>query len=90
MVALAYPPGGTNKDFLKSYPEKRASNDTSVSRKSNMGADPRLDPSPTEEIEDWREDQQKRKGNPTDERLGPNNDKGVDPVLGWPNETTST
>lgn len=56
---------------------------------SNMGPDSREDPAPTQEIEEWREEQQRQKGNPVDTPVGPN-DKGVDPVLGWPHQTRQT
>ena len=57
---------------------------------SNMGPDSKLSPSPTEELEGWRERQQLEKGNPVDEPLGPRNERGVNPVLGWPRSIRRT
>jgi hypothetical protein len=46
---------------------------------SDMGPDSKEDPPPTQEIEEWREELQRQKGNPVDAPIGPN-DKDVDPV----------
>jgi hypothetical protein len=61
-----------------------ASNDTNP--KGNLGPDPTTDPPPTDEIEEWQQQQH----NSPDAPLGPHNDRGVDPVLGWPNQTRLT
>ena len=83
-IVPADPPGGSNEDYAKAYP-KRASNDTNP-KKGEMGPDSRTDPSPTDEIEEW----QQRQHNSPDAPLDRSNDKGVDPVLGWPNQTRLT
>jgi hypothetical protein len=54
-----------------------------------LGPDSRTVPGSTQEIEEWREELQRQQGNPVTTPLQ-DDDRGVDPVLGWPHGTRRT